>query len=1168
MRLKSIKLAGFKSFVDATTVPFPTNMTAIVGPNGCGKSNIIDAVRWVMGESSAKYLRGESMTDVIFNGSTGRQPVGQASIELLFDNSEGKLGGEHGKFAELSIRRKVTREGLSQYYLNGTKCRRRDVTDIFLGTGMGPRSYAIIEQGMISRLIESRPEELRVYLEEAAGISKYKERRRETETRMKRTEENLERLADIRDELDKQLQHLKRQAASAEKYAEYKAEERLTQARLSALRWSVLHDRTQAQQLSIEEYEQGIETLILDKVSNEARQDALRTDLEDRQDAFNRQQARYYETGAEVARIEQQLKFQKQRRMQLNHELAQLQEELSTLQHREQQEEQRLQEVLDIVAALMPESDVLAANYEQVSEQLAEREQQMRQWQQRWEHFNSDVSRLRQNAEVAQNSIQYLENRIRQLQTRQQLLLQENVALQEQKLDSDKDALLEQCASHEDGAQDIAQTLLDLRDHMAQERSILELAQVRRAALATEVAEQRAVLASLRTLQEGALGASIEIQEHYLVAQGITPVRLIQQAQVEPGWERAVEHVLDSWLCALVVDDAAGLWAGDVPLQGTTLTVIQVDKQQSLRVDAGQKTLAQCVSGIDALLPQLSQVYVVDTDAEARAMCAQLSGLESVVSRSGLWLSAHWLRYRAVAEQSDSLLLRQERMNELDQRIPQNEQALSLLDAELEQRRLQVRTLETQLHQTQQTQHAQVSELSRLKSRLSAEQAKQAQISLRIERNESDRLDLVQSLENEQMDLMATKETWDQAMSELHTLSDGREIMFAQKEQCQFELDQLRHQSRSLQDQVHQAKLQQQRQLGEKAMLEQSLATLHGSRARLEQRRSTIESSDPVGEDELQALELKLEGLLEARLQDEEKLSALRLAMEQVTQTLRQIELQRHQFDARLQERRSALEALRMSQQALSINQENLLAAVERDDFVLAEVLTGLEEGISDRMLEDQLLALAQRIQRLGPINLAAIDEYNAQSERKDYLDRQHNELMAALETLHNAIRKIDRETRAKFKETYDQVNDGLQRLFPKIFGGGMASLSLTDDDLLETGVSILARPPGKKNATIHLLSGGEKALTALALIFAIFELNPAPFCMLDEVDAPLDDANVGRFANLVKDMSKQVQFIYISHNKISMEQADHLMGVTMHEPGVSRLVAVNVEEAAALAEA
>ena len=385
MRLKSIKLVGFKSFVDATTVPFPSNMTAIVGPNGCGKSNIIDAVRWVMGESSAKYLRGESMTDVIFNGSTGRQPVGQASIELLFDNSLGKLGGEHGKFAELSIKRKVTRDGLSQYYLNGTKCRRRDVTDIFLGTGMGSRSYAIIEQGMISRLIESRPEELRVYLEEAAGISKYKERRRETEVRMKHTQENLERLADIREELDKQLQHLKRQAASAEKFAEYKAEERLTQARLNALRWSALHEKTQSQQRSIEEYEQGIETLVLDKATNEAAHDSLRTGLEEKQEAFNKQQGRYYETGAEVARLEQHLKFHKQRLVQKTAELAQLQDELASLQQREQHDALRLQGVLEVLDELTPQCEALEERQMQVSDQLSAREQQIRQTQTQWE---------------------------------------------------------------------------------------------------------------------------------------------------------------------------------------------------------------------------------------------------------------------------------------------------------------------------------------------------------------------------------------------------------------------------------------------------------------------------------------------------------------------------------------------------------------------------------------------------------------------------------------------------------------------------------------------------------------------------------------------------------------------------------------------------------------
>ncbi len=1168
MRLKSIKLVGFKSFVDATTVPFPTNMTAIVGPNGCGKSNIIDAVRWVMGESSARYLRGESMTDVIFNGSTGRQPVGQASIELLFDNSEGKLGGEHGKFAELAIKRKVTRDGLSQYYLNGAKCRRRDVTDIFLGTGMGPRSYAIIEQGMISRLIESKPEELRVYLEEAAGISKYKERRKETENRMKRTEENLERLSDIRDELDKQLQHLKRQARAAEKYAEYKAEERLTQARLYALQWSALNQKSETQLRSIEEYEQGVEALVFDKATNEAAHESMRTQLEEKQAAFNKQQARYYEAGAELARIEQHLRYQKQRLSEQSTELAQLHEEFAALKAKEAHDRERMAQIQDVLEALAPEIELLEEQLAQQADTLEQYEQEMRAWQEEWERYNAQSATLRHNAESAQSAIQQAETRIKQLQTKAATIEQEEAQLAEQVEGSEHTESLEQKILVEEQLQEVELDINTRRDAIQRLRAELESTQQRRARAVAELSERKAVLASLRTLQEGALGQSLEQLERELQAQGVHTSRVIERAQVAAGWEAAVEHVLGDWLHGLVVEDDRLAWESVAAQSMQKIELVRDSGQQSLVVDGGpQQSLAQLVSGIDALVPWLSQIFAVDADEEAFALRDRLQAGQSVIARSGLWLTPSWLRAPQKAEQSDSMLLRQEQMHRLEMQIPGFEETLAELECALvrdadglreqEQALQYAMTRQKQLHQ----------ELNLLASKLSAEQARQSQIRLRMERTARDAQELKLQLEQEHEMLEIARAKWETAMAELNLQVESKEALLARKERIQQNLEQLRSRQRVLQEQAHQGRLRQQMQLGEQRMLQQSLSNIEQARNQLLRRQTTLESGDRVDEAALLELEGQLEGLLETRMVDEEKLAAARTEMDQVAQAIRQKEMARHQLDARLQERRAALENLRMSQQALRINMENLVRAVEQDHFDLTQLLSEMPEALNVEALQQQLTGLADKVQRLGPINLAAIDEYQTQSERKDYLDRQHADLMDALETLQNAIRKIDRETRTKFKETFDQVNDGLQRLFPKIFGGGNASLSLTDDDLLETGVSILARPPGKKNATIHLLSGGEKALTALALIFAIFELNPAPFCMLDEVDAPLDDANVGRFANLVKDMSKTVQFIYISHNKVSMEKADQLMGVTMHEPGVSRLVSVNVEEATALVE-
>jgi chromosome segregation protein len=443
MRLKSIKLAGFKSFVDATTVPFATNMTAIVGPNGCGKSNIIDAVRWVMGESSAKNLRGENMTDVIFNGSTGRQPVGQASIELLFDNTEGRLTGEYAAFSEISIKRKVTREGVSQYYLNGTKCRRRDVTDIFLGTGMGPRSYAIIEQGMISKLIESRPEDLRVYLEEAAGISKYKERRRETENRMRRTQDNLDRLADIRDELGKQLQHLKKQASAAERYAEYKHEERLFRAKLNALRWQSIAVDAEQKEAIEREFETKIEDAVLGKNTNENQIDSLRTKIEEEQDRFNAIQAKYYQSGAEIASLEQKLQYEKNRLHEQQNTLDQLQQEVISLEEKQTEDHERLAQVDILLEDLLIDIEEQQASAELLSIKLDEQSRELDNWQASWEAFNLQNANARQAAELAQSNIQQYENRLRELALRAEKLDTEKQAIQLQISDIDITALSE-----------------------------------------------------------------------------------------------------------------------------------------------------------------------------------------------------------------------------------------------------------------------------------------------------------------------------------------------------------------------------------------------------------------------------------------------------------------------------------------------------------------------------------------------------------------------------------------------------------------------------------------------------------------------------------------------------------------------------------------------------
>ena len=1174
MRLKSIKLAGFKSFVDATTVPFSSNMTAIVGPNGCGKSNIIDAVRWVMGESSAKNLRGESMTDVIFNGSTGRQPVGQATIELLFDNAEGRLHGEYAAFSEISIRRKVTREGISQYYLNGSKCRRRDVTDIFLGTGMGPRSYAIIEQGMISKLIESKPEDLRVYLEEAAGISKYKERRRETENRMRRTQDNLDRLADIREELGKQLQHLKRQASAAERYAEFKKEERLSSAKLNAIQWRNLASVLEQKQTLIREHEIKIEDSLLAKNTNENQLDSLRTLIDEEQVQFNAIQAKYYQCGAEIATLEQQLQFQKNRLNEQQNTLQHLKQEIEDLKLSLEEEHERFEHInieLEDIAIEIEESE---ASSDQLAHDLELKSRDLDKWQADWEVFNHQNASTRQTAELAQSKIQEHDTRIRELSIRSDKLTIEQGSIRSQVNELDVSELKEESLMLTEQIDASIDKIVILEPDIQAKSLELDQLKNQKNEVYKELTEQKAIFASLITLQQGVLGDQPEKLESLVSELGFSNLpRLLDRLSVSTGWEQAAEQVLSEWLNALVINQEINavhssdfyqkLGKGGLSLNFTGI----LDTKSSNAVEPTKNRLSTYVSGIGSLNVDLNMILTADSLEQALALRESLNDKESIITRDGYWFGKTWLKYYFPQKEQSGLVVRAKRIQELEKSIQVLEQKLLQLDVLIQQVQDSLSSLNSQHDTAKQKKTLLEGDLRKIEHVISSSQAKHEQFILRLKRVEEDMSEVQLQKEDFTLSLEEIRTSWQEAMVQLEQFSEQKESLLAQKEKVISSLDEVRFLSKDARDKVHQKQLLRQQKESQKMLLAQTIQRLN---AELEQRKSKVQQiseSDSIDDELIENLALQLEGLLETRLVNEEKLTKVRKQMESLTASLREEELKRSSFETHISNAKEALTSLRMEAQALSINQKNQLDKILSNDFSLDEILDQLTEQDTEAFLTESLSQLATKISRLGAINLAAIEEYQVQNERKMHLDEQNEDLMDALDTLLTAIKKIDKETRTRFKETYDQVNEGLQKLFPRIFGGGSAHLELTDDDLLETGVQIIAQPPGKKNATIHLLSGGEKSLTAIALIFAIFELNPAPFCMLDEVDAPLDDANVGRFANIVKEMSSQVQFIYISHNKVSMERADQLMGVTMHEPGVSRLVSVDIEQAAAMVE-
>ena len=1163
MRLKSIRLVGFKSFVDPTTAEFTDNLTAVVGPNGCGKSNIIDAVRWVMGESSAKHLRGESMADVIFNGSNARKPVAQASIELVFNNSEGKIGGEYASYAEISVKRQVTRDGQSGYFLNGTKCRRKDITDLFLGTGLGARSYAIIEQGMISRLIEAKPEELRIYIEEAAGISKYKERRRETENRMRRTRENLERLTDIREELERQLEKLSRQASAAEKYKQYKEEERRKGAELRALRWRALNSQVEDVEKVIRELEVAVEEKVARQRHVDAEIERLRDGHTEVQDRFNLIQQEFYSLGAEVARLEQSIQHQRERRQQLGEELDQVSRSWRETSEHLQQDQQRISELEARLAEHEPELELIREQELAASEALASAEEAMQQWQQEWESFNDRASGSRRAAEVEQSRIQHLETSTERLDERIERLSKEQGSLDAGPLAEEMRAFEEQLAEYREQleeaelrAEDIQTRIVELRrDNGERGRQLDDDRE--------QLQQRKSRHASLEALQKAAMGDDGSLGEWLAGHQLDNKPRLADRLDVQPGWENAVEAVLGDSLQGICVEglDQVEQWLGDLRHGRVTLFTGQAGA-----ASAGDLAtpLSHYLSG--TIPAQLGAVYAVDSLAEAQALQPRLAAAESVVTRDGIWLGSDWLRVAREEDQEAGILQRRRQLGQLEEEIDELEAKIAATRDAQQQAREEIASLEEQREDVQRQSSRISRELGDVNAQISARQVRLEQISMRRERLGRELQESREQRDQEQAQIKEARAALTEALDAMEQDSGQRESLLSRRDQCRSQLDEQRQQARQCRDQSHQLAMEVQGASTQLSSLREGLARLDTQASGLAERKAQLEAQLENQDDPGAELQLQLEEKLEQRLEAENRLMEVRRELESVEHEMRNLEGQRQQHEGAAQQARGDLDQKRMQWQEAKVRRSTVQEQLAEMQFDLQTVLNNLPEEADEKLWSSELEQIAARISRLGQINLAAIDEYQTQAERKEYLDRQNEDLDDALRTLENAIRKIDRETRTRFKEYFDRINKGVQELFPMVFGGGHAYLELTGEDLLDTGVAIMARPPGKRNSTIHLLSGGEKALTTLSLVFAIFRLNPAPFCMLDEVDAPLDDANVGRFCNLVGEMSKVVQFIFITHNKITMEMADTLMGVTMHEAGVSRLVSVDVDAAAEMA--
>ncbi|MCF2901431.1 AAA family ATPase [Pseudoalteromonas sp. OFAV1] len=1133
MRLSTIKLAGFKSFVEPTKIPFPDQMTCVVGPNGCGKSNVIDAVRWVLGESSAKNLRGDAMTDVIFNGSTNRKPISQASVELVFDNTSGHLPNTFADRNQVAIKRLVTRDGQSIYFLNGSKCRKRDITDIFLGTGLGPRSYAIIEQGMISRLIESKPADLRVFLEEAAGVSKYKERRRETQTRIKSTRENLERLLDVRQELQTQLDKLAVQSVDAKKYRELKATERTLKGQIAVLKWQKLHQQQIDKAEQINKLKEQIQFF---KEAHSGHDDvlaSLENQVQLEQQKLQDAQQAQHQTHTELTRKEQQQISLKQQQQTLSQNLIKQQQ--LQLQNKELQEEQHASAVMlqELLQEAIEQSLLCAEQVAEVEQQVAEQHQYK---QSADEQYQSTLQKNQTHASdinVAKSQQAHFAQTLAQLESQQAQLAAEISELE---------------------ATPVAAQIAEQQQHIQ--------------TLTKELAQQQSALNKLTQNLEQADKEQQHLEQDF---------RRVQQHSNE---NKASIAALNSLLSEQTDSESVSLLAqlkvasGFEPLIEQALLGLE-----HLKVSQHKEANSVWPANACAAVPKESLANYIESGAypDLLARFAFQPCFDDAILADPYWLAVideegciHGRNFHTDANKDadNSLLLKHAQLSDAQQLDEELNEQLETKQQLLNEHLAHKKTLIVDKEQHRERIHQAAQQIASASTRRDMLLEQQTQWQNQLVKLQQRETLLAEQKQNADEQQQAQQSLLEQLLEQQLTLETELEQAKQRQTEANNNYRQVASQLEQYKTQAHQANLAEQKARSECQLSETKLQ--HANAAQSAASEAVLELNEQLEElvIPLEEVAEQIMLLLEKHQQSDVELKNLQAALSQAKKELADKQTALKSSQSELVTLQEQLQALALDEQSLIVKAQAASEPLEELEQNLKTVLEELPDSANLNSMQAMLTKTTQALNELGAVNLAAIDEFEQAKQRSDYLNQQLDDLTQALNTLEGAIQKIDRETKNRFKATFEQVNTDFGELFPKVFGGGSAYLELTSDDLLESGVSIMARPPGKKNSTIHLLSGGEKALTALSLVFSIFRLNPAPFCMLDEVDAPLDDANVGRFCRLVEEMSQSVQFIYISHNKIAMEMAGRLTGVTMAEPGVSRMVAVDIEQAVQMAHA
>ena len=1170
MRLNSIKLSGFKSFAEPTNFQLPGQLVGVVGPNGCGKSNIMDAVRWVLGESKASELRGESMQDVIFNGSGHRKPASRASVELVFSNEDGRAGGQWNRFTEIAVKRVLTRDGTSSYFINNQPVRRRDVQDVFLGTGLGPRAYAIIGQGTISRIIESKPEELRLFLEEAAGVSKYKERRRETETRLKDTRENLTRVDDILRELNSNLDKLEKQAEVA---SQYRTLQSSGETKLHQL-WFMKHRDAASVEANVKktvaEAINALEARTAELRHGEAELEIIRQAHYAASDELHTHQGSLADAALEVSRLEERIRYVVEGRVRVEQRLVELTAQNEQWAMRQTEASDELERIAEQIAGADEQGEILAAQAEEQAGNLPTFEDAVRAAQSASNEQRTKVGAVQQQIQVLAAESRNLGDQQRQFNARRDKLAGERMQLAAP--DADRLAELKQQHAVADEALGIADArLLELNDHVPSLDAARRAKQDDVNAESGKQADLSARLDALRALQE-----KVQTEgklKPWLAKHGLDSLQgLWTKMHIESGWETALEAALRERMGALEVGklDTIRAFANDAPpaklafytppqaaISNTHQTLSKLSDLLRLS-DAGLKAL---------LNDWLEGVYTATNIDEALADRAKLTHGEVIMTRDGHAVSQYAVAFYAPDSEQAGMLARAQEIQNLERQLraqvliaEESRSALVRAEAmytDASQRLIGVRRetgeRQTRAHQLQ----VELLRLSQLAEQTSTRRAQLddelAEVDAQLE--ELAERSVVGEARFEELDLQLG------VTQERHTELDDA-VTGAERK-----LAEAREQSRALERQSQEAQFTGRSLAARRSELQRGIETAAQQLAGNAQAHVSLQ-------DELTRLtdasaQAGLQEALALKLDREAALGAKRSEYDDLTTRLRRADEQRLHHEQSLQPLRDRITKLQLEEQAAQIGGAQYLDQLVAANVDFEALAAGIEAGaVKLTGLQGEIDRITREINALGAVNLAALDELTASRERKTFLDAQNADLVEAMTTLVDAIHKIDLETRDLLASTFEQVNTHFGRMFPELFGGGNARLVMTGDEILDAGVQVMAQPPGKKNSTIHLLSGGEKALTAIALVFAIFQLNPAPFCLLDEVDAPLDDANTERYAKLVKQMAQSTQFLFISHNKIAMEMAGQLIGVTMQEQGVSRIVTVDMEGAVSLAEA